>query len=102
MQTFQAMYEEFEANQGESFAESWSRRMEKCFQKLAMRKEEWFLELPACMGYRDGQAQAEALERYIHEIDIRITERETKQQDKKKVIMSVGIMSGVLLIIVLL
>ena len=78
--------------------------MEECMKKLpvAGTDRKVFLDFGSCIGYLDGEMQAEAVEQYIHKLNISIEKMEKDMWNKYKVIMSLSIMGGLMLAIMLL
>ena len=78
--------------------------MKICMRKLAISGEDkrLFLDFGSCIGYTDEKMQTQAVEQYIHKLDISIGRMEKDMADKCKVIMSLSIMGGLTLAIILL
>ena len=78
--------------------------MNICMRKLSIAGEDkrLFLDFGSCIGYLDGEMQAEAVEQYIHKLNISIEKMEKDMWNKYKVIMSLSIMGGLMLAIMLL
>ena len=72
--------------------------------KLSIAKEEKqiFMDFGSCIGYMDGDMQAKAVEQYMHKLEIAIGRMEKEMADKCKVIMSLSVMGGLMLVIILL
>lgn len=101
---FYAIRGEMLANKGDSFLTIWRRQMEICMKKLSIAKEEKqiFMDFGSCIGYMDGDIQAKAVEQYMHKLEIAIGRMEKEMADKCKVIMSLSVMGGLMLVIILL
>lgn len=93
-----------EENKGLSFAFVWKREMKECLDKLPIGKKEreLFLQFANYSGFSDGQMQMRALEEYSELLKQATKEMEKQIQSKGKVVMSMGVASGVLLSIILL
>lgn len=96
--------EEMLADHGESFLNIWDRQIGICMRKLSLAEADkrLLLDFGSCIGYIDGKMQTQAVEQYIHKLDISIGRMEKDMADKCKVIMSLSIMGGLLLAIILL
>lgn len=101
---FFAIREEMLANHGESFFTVWKKWMGVCVKGLPIAKEDrdTFLHFGSCIGYMDGKMQAEAVGQYIHKLDLSIERLERDMANKCRVIMSLSIMGGLMLVIMLL
>lgn len=78
--------------------------MEKCTVRSALPAEEKkrLLELGNCVGFMDGQMQAQMLEQQIRRLELSVGKQEKELADKGRVIMSLSIMGGVMIGIILL
>lgn len=96
--------EEMLADHGKSFLDIWDRQIGICMRKLSLAEADkrLLLDFGSCVGYIDGKMQTQAVEQYIHKLDISIGRMERDMADKCKVIMSLSIMGGLLLAIILL
>lgn len=101
---FLAIREEMIANYGTDFPTLWKRQMEKCMKEVPVAAEDKriFLAFGNCIGYMDGAVQAQAVEQYIHKLERAIERQEKNIADKCKVIMSLSIMGGLMLVVILL
>ncbi len=101
---FFSIRREMLVNDGRSFWEIWSRQMEECMKELSVAREDKtnFLDFGNCIGFMDGKMQAGAVGQYMHKLDISIGRMEKEMADKCKVIMSLSIMGGLMLVIILL
>lgn len=101
---FFSIKEEMLANRGEPFLNVWQKQMQLCMKELPISKEDIsvFLDFGGCIGYMDGKIQAEAINQHIHKLDISIGRMEKDMANKCKVIMSLSIMGGLMLVIILL
>lgn len=91
-------------SQGGILSEIWQQEATLCLSDVPFtkRQKEGLLRFPECMGMIDGEGQAKALQHRIEELDGWITGQEKEADEKSRVIMSLGIGAGLLLIIVLL
>ncbi|MGN1181045.1 MAG: stage III sporulation protein AB [Suilimivivens sp.] len=89
---------------GEDFAEIWKIKMEEGLAGalLTASQKELLLRFPECVGMNESKGQAKALDRYIEELSRMILQLEEEEKSKNKVIMSLGIAAGLLMIIILL
>lgn len=101
---FFRIYEDMSANGGGSFSGIWKKNMELCIKGLDISQEDKRIltGFGECAGYMDGQMQAKAVDRYMHELDLSIKKLEDDMVNKSKVIMSLSIMGGMLLAIILI
>ena len=78
--------------------------MEECMKELSVAREDKrnFLDFGNCIGFMAGKMQAGAVGQYMHKLDISIGRMEKEMADKCKVIMSLSIMGGLMLVIILL
>jgi len=92
------------ADHGKSFLDIWNRQIEICMRELSVAEADKRLlrDFGSCIGYMDGMMQTQAVEQYIHKLDLSIGRMEKDMADKCKVIMSLSIMGGLLLAIILL
>lgn len=99
-----AVSRRMESSAGEMFSDIWRTEADLCFLKLPLKKEqkESILRFSECMGMIDKEGQVKALQQRIEELDGWITGQEKETKEKNKVIMSLGIGAGFLLIIVLI
>ncbi|MGN0376519.1 MAG: stage III sporulation protein AB [Suilimivivens sp.] len=89
---------------GEPFAEIWEKEMtDKLMESPLTRTQKRLLfRFPECMGMNESRGQAKILDRYIEELDRMILQLEEEEKSKNKVIMSLGIAAGLLMVIILL
>lgn len=108
-QAFLDIYKEISKNNGSSFNIIWNDVMsyyikETSLKSAALKDEEkrLLLDFPECLGYPGREAQAESLDRFIREADRISSSLEKEIADKTKVIMSFGVMGGILISLLLL
>ena len=96
--------EEMLADHGRPFLDIWDRQIGICIRNLSVAETDkrLFLDFGSCIGYMDGKMQTQAVEQYIHKLDLSIGKMEKDMADKCKVIMSLSIMGGLLLAVILL
>lgn len=90
----------YEKEDGKSFDILW----EEILDKQTWKKEEkhYLKELGNCFGFSALGLQLNAIERYLEELDNTILLYEKKFQGNKKLVLYLGVMSGLLLSIILL
>lgn len=93
---YQRVYE-----QGESFPVMWKRQMEGVLLQTPLTKEEkkLVLDFPSCLGFMEETAQAGALDELLREINLHIEELIGELKSKNKMIMSLGVAAGVLVVL---
>ena len=95
---------EMDREKGEDFSKVWKGEMGKKLTGISMKGPclELLLHFPDCIGMNESEGQAKAMDRYIEELDRMIRETEEEEKSKNKVIMSLGIAAGLLMVIILL
>lgn len=90
--------------EGKSFGQIWRENMESGLMGQSIMRESKILlmNFPESMGSMEREGQAQALERYIEEMNRWIEQMEREEKNKKKVIVSFGIAAGTMLSIILL
>lgn len=103
-EALEGIHEEMLANKGTTFDAIWRRQMERCTRRLVLHAEEKrrLLEFGSCVGFMDGQMQAQMLEQYIHRLELSIERQEKDMANKSKVIMSLSIMGGLMIAVILI
>lgn len=101
---FFAIKDEMAVNYGTAFPALWEKQMEICMKEVPVSAQDKriFLDFGNCIGYMDGTMQAEAVEQYVHKLELTIERLEKEMADKSKVIMSLSIMGGLMLAVILL
>ena len=90
----------FENNDGASFENIWDKEVEDgCFEKETKLQ---LTKLGRCFGFSNMGHQLSSIERFLREVEKKILHNEKKFQDNKKLILYLGVMSGLLLSIILL
>lgn len=87
-----------------SLSDIWQKEIKTALLRTPLSKseKELLFRLPESAGMEERQGQANALERYVEELDRWIKQAEEEEKNKNKVIMSLGIAGGVFLVIWLL
>ena len=101
---FLMIHEEMLENNGKSFTVIWKKHMEKCLKEIPVSQEDKkiFLDFGNCIGFADGEMQAEAMEQYMHKINISVERLEKDMVNKCKVIMSLSVMGGLMIAVILI
>ncbi len=96
---FTEVYEE-----GKNFPLAWQRYIGEVLenQPLTQKEKKFLLDFPSCLGLMEEDAQAQALDGLLREINLHIEELEKERKGKNKMIMSFGVGAGVLISILLL
>lgn len=89
---------------GKEFEEIWKSNLQGALDKTPLKKQEKELLLcfPEKQGFLEKDAQARALDELLRELQRKITELEEAQKSKNKMVMGIGLASGMLLTILLL
>ena len=103
-EAFLEIHREMLANYGTTFEEVWRRQMEECINKLVMPAEEKrrLSGFGSCVGFMDGQVQAQMVEQQIQRLGLSIERQEKEMANKSRVIMSLSVMGGLMLAIILI
>lgn len=98
------VYEEAEKNTGKSFPNIWEEQVERRFPEFPLKKEDKALltELARSLGYADRELQKQAIDNQVSALLSKIQKTETHMMEREKMVMSLGIMGGLLLVIILL
>lgn len=101
---FLAIHREMLSNGGASFAAIWKMHMGSCLKKTGVSgaDRKVFLDFGDCIGYMDGKMQAQAMERYGHQLDVSVERLEKEMVNRCRVIMSLSVTGGALLAILLI
>ena len=88
----------------ESFAHVWKKKIFESIKGYKLKKKytESLLRFPDLLNPQACSGQTEALQRQIEELEIWIAELEEEEKNRNKVIMSLGVATGVFLVILLL
>lgn len=100
---FEKIYKEV-YEEGKDFPLSWQKYMggELENQPLTKKEKKFVLDFPSRLGFLEENAQAQALDGLLREINLHIEELERERKGKNKMIMSLGVGAGVLISILLL
>lgn len=95
------IYERMKENTGVAFALVWKEEMKACMERLCLAKKdkEIFLGIADNCGFADESMQLQALRQCEKEIGKSLALLEGTIENKSRVIMSTGIMGGILLIV---
>lgn len=91
-------------DEGEDFPYVWRFCMEKVLENtpLAPAEKKLLYDFPSCLGFMEENAQAAAIDELLREVNLHVEELEKEKKNKNKVVMSLGVASGVMLSILLL
>lgn len=97
------VYKEAEKNTGKAFPKIWEEQVELHAQAFPFKKEDKMLlkEFARSLGYADRDLQQQAIDNQMSALLLRIRKIETHMAEREKMVMSFGIMGGLLLIIIL-
>lgn len=99
---FLNIYEEMELNNGCSFNDIWQRLFEERLKKTPLKEaeKEMIKRFPESLIYRDSGGQAEGVKKYIDDTSAKIDLIEAEIKNKNKVVMSLGIMAGIVTVVI--
>lgn len=100
---FSAVYQDMERKDGTLLERSWRMRMEAGLKGLPLKEEEKniLLDLPAHLGILDESMQADDIGQSLDMVKGHIRQAECEYENKRKVIMSISITTGIFLVILL-
>ena len=89
---------------GEEFKTIWEEEIKKMLREtsLTAQQKQLLINFPDCMGMNESTGQANAINRYIEELDLMIHKQREEEKNKNRVIMSLGIAAGLFMVIILL
>lgn len=98
------IYRELAGRRSGNFQELFCLRMEECMKRLPLKKEdrEIFLQPFRGQGFQDCSMQLVNLEQGLLQLSDSIRQQEQEQREKCRMAVSLGAMSGLLLVIILL
>ncbi len=98
------VYQECNNATGIPFGEVFVGQMDKMFIQLPVKKEdkEVFLSPFRNQGFQDGQMQIKSLEQSLYRLNDMIRIQNEEQQEKCRMSVGLGVMSGLLLVIVMM
>lgn len=101
---FFRIHDEMTGHCGENFLQIWQKHMSACLKavKVSPEEKDILLDLGSCTAYSDERAQAEAMNLYMHRLDLAADRLEKNLEQKEKLIMSMSVMGGLLLTVILL
>lgn len=99
-----AVSEEAEKNTGKPIPRIWEEQVKSCFLQSALKKEDkaLLMELSRSLGCADKELQKQAINNQSAALCAKIQKTETHMAEREKMVMSLGIMGGLLLVIILL
>lgn len=99
-----AIYEEAESGGGKPFPQIWEEQTKRLFPETALKRADQRLltEVSRSLGYADRELQKQAFAKVISELDTEIQNERARMAEREKLIMSFGVMGGLLVIIILL
>jgi stage III sporulation protein AB len=102
--TFRRIGEIMRENRGESFRGIFQEEMEKCMEKIPIRKQEkeLFLEFGSESGFAEGKMQLLAIGQYQDRLKGIIEVAERELAEKSRMALGLGAMSGLLLVLILI
>lgn len=102
--TMREIYEETIKRSGTQFPDIWHAKMTQCLEKLPLKKEEReiFLEFGNRLGVCDWEMQVAMLEKHRAQLEGLYIQLKSAMANKEKVITSMGILGGLMLIIILI
>lgn len=102
-EVFKKIYHELEVNNGCSFKEIWQRHFDESLKKIPLKEaeKEMIKSFPESLIYRDSEGQADGTAKYIDEVSQYVDDLQITIKSKNKVVMCMGIMSGMITIVIL-
>ncbi len=98
------IYEQVAAKSGAQFPEIWKEKMEECLRDMPVKEAERniFLEFGNRIGFIDWETQAGMLEKSRVQLEELHIQLKSVIENKEKVITSVGILGGLMLVVILI
>ena len=89
---------------GEEFRIIWEEEMNQMVKEtsLTIQQKQLLISFPECIGMNESEGEANAINRFIEELDLMILKQREEEKNKNKVIMSLGIAAGLFMVIILL
>lgn len=89
---------------GVRFPEIWKMKMGRCLESMPLKKEEKdiFLEFGNRTGFIDWETQAEMIRKSREQLEELYVKLKSSMENKEKVITSIGILGGLMLVIILI
>lgn len=99
-----AVYERAEENSGKAYQQIWKEEAEHFLEGAGMKKEDKILlfEFSRSVGYADKELMEQEVENRIKAVLLVIQDMEKHLAEREKMIVSFGIMGGLLIVILLL
>ncbi|MBO5092778.1 MAG: stage III sporulation protein AB [Lachnospiraceae bacterium] len=99
-----AIYEEAESGSGKPFPQIWEEQTKRLSPQSALKRSDQRLltEFSRSLGYADGELQKQAFAKVISELTAEIQNAKAHMAEREKLIMSFGVMGGLLVVIILL
>lgn len=97
------IYEQAVTKSGTRFPEIWRIKMGQCLEEMPVKKEERdiFLEFGNRIGFIDWETQAGMLEKSSIQLEELYVQLKSAMENKEKVITSIGVLGGLMLVIIL-
>lgn len=98
------IYEEMRCNRGLHFGEVFAGKMGRCLEGLPLTPQDRdiFLRFAAQSGFAEGDMQIKWMEQSREQLTRRVELLESELAGRSRVALSIGVMSGLLLVILLL
>ncbi len=99
----EAIYEETMKKSGAQFPAIWKEKMELCLKEMPIQKREQdiFIEFGNQLGFMDWKMQNAMLEKNREQLDELYIQLKNAMANKEKVITSMGVLGGLMLVIIL-
>ena len=96
--------QEMEKNRKKTFSTIWKIEGENYFKTSFLKKQlkEYILKFPEYIGFSDENMQVVVIDEYVSELESHLLEMEKKIVDRKRVILGVSVVGGMILTIILL
>lgn len=98
------IHENMLKNNGEAFGGIWQREMDVCMKQLTVRGEERRIlyDFGESVGFMDERMQVEILEQLIYKLELAIDRKEKELANRCRVVMSLSVMGGMMVVILLI
>lgn len=102
--TFSQIHQSVKENSGEKFSEIYGEHMKKCVEKLSLKKvdQEIIVHLAEKGSFEDGEMQIRSIEQALDIIKSTVKQLEAEINEKSRMAVGLGAMSGLLLMLILL
>lgn len=100
----QEVYAETQKRSGMQFPVIWQDKMEQCLKEMPVKRleQEIFLGFGKQTGYIDWEMQVGMLEKNRNQLEELHTQLKSAMENKEKVVTSLGVLGGLMLVIVLI